>query len=196
MSSIYIAWFVTALILIIIEINIMSFYLMALALGALAGGIAAWMDGTFTAQAMTAGIVTIIAASLSFVLRKKLRTARDKSNNVLDIGQRVTVQPASIREDGSARVTYRGAQWEAFASEGPVSAGIWIISAVNGTQLILGQKVCEYPSQNKSDTLSSDLQSVNTDQPQGQSKAASSDFPDSDIAPSEQDSSSAERQDR
>ena len=152
MTMYYIGWFVVALVLLIFEINAMSFYLVALALGAIAGGISAYMEQTFTQQAVVAGIVTMIAAILSFYLRKKLKSPKDKSNNVLDIGQRVTVQPDNINADGTAKVLYRGAEWQAFASEGSLSAGIFLIENVNGTQLILGTKVSEYPE--KKNTVS------------------------------------------
>lgn len=152
MTMYYIGWFVVALVLLIIEINAMSFYLVSLALGAIAGGISAYMEQTFTQQAVVAGIVTMIAAILSFYLRKKLKSPKDKSNNVLDIGQRVTVQPDNINADGTAKVLYRGAEWQAFASEGSLSAGIFLIENVNGTQLILGTKVSEYPE--KKNTVS------------------------------------------
>lgn len=149
MTIYYIGWFVIALVLLIVEINVMSFYLVALALGAIAGGISAYMDCTLTNQSVIAGVVTMIAAILSFYLRKKLKSPQDKSNNVLDIGQRVTVQPDNINSDGSAKVIYRGAEWQAFAKEGPLSAGIFLIDKVNGTQLILGTKVSDYPDTQK-----------------------------------------------
>lgn len=152
MTMYYIGWFVVALVLLIFEINAMSFYLVSLALGAIAGGISAYMEQTFTQQAVVAGIVTMIAAILSFYLRKKLKSPKDKSNNVLDIGQRVTVQPDNINADGTAKVLYRGAEWQAFASKGSLSAGIFLIENVNGTQLILGTKVSEYPE--KKNTVS------------------------------------------
>lgn len=159
MTIYYIGWFVVALVLLIVEINAMSFYLVALALGAIAGGISAYMEQTFTQQAVVAGIVTMIAAILSFYLRKKLKSPKDKSNNVLDIGQRVTVQPDNINADGSAKVLYRGAEWQAFASEGSLSSGIFLIESVNGTQLILGTKVSEYPEKKNSDNASDNASS-------------------------------------
>lgn len=154
MSLYYIGWFVIALVLLIIEINLMSFYLVALALGAIAGGISAYMDCTFTNQAVIAGLVTMVTAILSFYLRKKLKSPKDKSNNVLDIGQRVTVQPDNINADGSAKVLYRGAEWQAFAKEGALSAGIFLIENVNGTQLILSTKVSDYPDNKTNKTTS------------------------------------------
>lgn len=159
MTIYYIGWFVVALVLLIVEINAMSFYLVALALGAIAGGISAYMEQTFTQQAVVAGIVTMIAAILSFYLRKKLKSPKDKSNNVLDIGQRVTVQPDNINADGSAKVLYRGTEWQAFASEGSLSSGIFLIESVNGTQLILGTKVSEYPEKKNSDNASDNASS-------------------------------------
>lgn len=148
MTAYYIGWFVVALVLLIIEINAMSFYLMALALGAVAGGISAFLECSFTNQALIAGLVTIIAACLSFYLRKKLKGSADNTNNVLDIGQRVTVSPDNIKPDGTAKVVYRGAEWQVYSSQGPLSAGIYLIDKVNGTQLELGTKLSDYPENN------------------------------------------------
>ena len=145
MNAYYITWFVIALVLLIIEINAMSFYLLALSLGALAGGISAYLECSLTTQTLNAGLVTIIASCLSFYLRKRFKSVNDKSNNVLDIGQRVTVSPDNINIDGTAKVIYRGATWQVYSSQGPLSAGIYLIDKVNGSQLELGTKLSDFP---------------------------------------------------
>lgn len=137
----YIIWFIVALILVIVEMNFMSFYLMAVALGAAAGGITAYMSYDLTTQGIVAGIVTIFASCGSFYLRHKLKTHQDKMNNELDRGQRVVVKADRIREDGTAMVTYRGADWIAYQEGSALSAGIYFIARIDGTRLVLGEQI-------------------------------------------------------
>lgn len=126
-------WFVLCVICIGVEMMIGTLYLLAVALGAFCAGIVSYLGFSLTTQFMTAGIITIAgAACFYFIKRRRAVPDRDDS---LDIGQMVSVR--EINDDGSATVTYRGAQWKAFASEGKLSPGTYTIERVNGTQLIL-----------------------------------------------------------
>lgn len=149
----YIIWFIVALIIVIIEMNLMSFYLMAVALGAAAGGITAYMSYDITIQGIVAGIVTIIASCGSFYLRHKLKTHQDKMNNELDRGQRVVVKADRLREDGSALVSYRGADWIAYKEDSALTAGIYFIARIDGTRLILGDKLPAAATTTTEDTI-------------------------------------------
>ena len=137
----YIAWFIAALLIIIVEMNVMTFYLMAVALGAIAGGLGAYFELTLSNQFMLAGVVTIVAACFSFWLRRKFKSHMDKQNNELDRGQRVVVKADKIREDGTADVTYRGTDWRAYKENAVLTPGIYFIVRVDGTQLVLGDKI-------------------------------------------------------
>lgn len=141
MTLYYIAWFIAALVLVIVEMNLMSFYLMALALGAAAGGIAAYLEMPLQEQCIAAGIVTMLAACGSFYLRRKLKHHMDKDNNELDRGQRVVVKADNIREDGTALVNYRGTEWVAYKEKSIVTPGIYFIARVDGTKLVLGDQL-------------------------------------------------------
>lgn len=141
MTIYYISWFILALVILILEINLMSFYLMAVALGMIGGGIAAFMGYDFDYQLIIASVITIIAACFSFYLRKKLKLHSDRSNNTLDIGQRVTVTKEQIRTDGTALVNYRGAEWIAYVPEQILTPGIYHIEKLDGTKLVLGNKI-------------------------------------------------------
>lgn len=137
----YIIWLVIALIIVIVEMNLMSFYLMAVALGAAAGGITAYMSYDLPTQGIVAGIVTIISSCGSFYLRRKLKNHQDKMNNDLDRGQRVVIKDDRLNEDGTATVSYRGADWVAYKENAPLTAGIYFIARIDGTRLVLGDQI-------------------------------------------------------
>ena len=67
MTLYYIAWFIAALVLVIVDMNLMSFYIMALALGAAAGGIAASLVPPFPTHSLAACLCTILAPFRSFL---------------------------------------------------------------------------------------------------------------------------------
>lgn len=154
MTLYYITWFILALILVIFEMHLMSFYLMALALGAAAGGIAAYFEFPLQEQCMIAAIATIVAACGAFYLRRKFKSHLDKSHNDLDHGQRVVVKEDNIREDGTALVSYRGSEWIAYKPNAVLKAGIYFIERINGTQLVLGDQLPQNEPQAK-DSVSS-----------------------------------------
>lgn len=162
MTLYYIAWFIAALVLVIVEMNLMSFYLMALALGAAAGGIAAYLELPIQEQCMAAGIVTILAACGSFYLRRKLKHHMDKNNNELDRGQRVVVKADNLREDGTALVNYRGTEWVAYKEKAVLIPGIYFIARVDGTKLVLGDQL-EQPENSTAPSSESDAQSQPSD---------------------------------
>lgn len=141
MDIYYIAWFIVALVLVIVEMGLMSFYLIAVAVGAVAGGICAYMEGSITQQFIVSGIVTIIASFGAIYLRRKLKSAMDKNHNELDKGQRVVVQQDKIKKDGTATVNYRGTEWVAYKENELLTPGIYFIVRLDGPQLVLGDKI-------------------------------------------------------
>lgn len=141
MDIYYIAWFIVALVLVIVEMGLMSFYLMAVAVGAVAGGICAYIEGSITQQFIVSGIVTIIASFGAIYLRRKLKSAMDKNHNELDKGQRVVVQQDKIKKDGTATVNYRGTEWVAYKENELLTPGIYFIVRLDGPQLVLGDKI-------------------------------------------------------
>ncbi len=138
---IYIAWFVLALVSLIIEINVMTIYLIALALGAAAGGVADLMGWSFALQSTIAGVVTMIASCASFYIRKSLKSKDDKKINQLDMGQRIIVKAQMIQADGTAKVAYRGADWTAYLEDAIVSPGIYLIDRLDGSRIVLGKQL-------------------------------------------------------
>lgn len=141
MTIYYVSWFIIALICLIVEINAMTFYLLALAIGALTGGSLAYFEYDFTTQLTAAGIVTIISAAGSHYLRKKLKSPNDRKNNQLDMGQRVQVHQSAIAADGTAHVDYRGAQWQAYKENEMLTPGVYVIARLDGARIVLGDKI-------------------------------------------------------
>lgn len=137
----WMAWFLAAGLLVILELFTGTFYLLMTAIGVAAGGVAAL--GGFGApwQAAVAAIVGIAATLMLRRSRfgKPLRTEAARDPNVnLDIGQRLVVEQWS---HGAARVMYRGALWDVELAPDAdiVAAGgaSYTICEVRGSRLIV-----------------------------------------------------------
>ncbi|HEY6774037.1 MAG TPA: NfeD family protein [Oxalicibacterium sp.] len=137
-------WFAAACVLVILEMATGTFYLLMIAFGAAAGGIAAFVGLHGAAQCVIAAVVAAVATAA--LRRSKLGrservdAARDPAIN-LDIGQALEVGEWRIA-DGSgqaiARVMYRGALWDAeLAPGGTAVPGLFIIREVRGNRLLL-----------------------------------------------------------
>ena len=134
----WITWFLAAGVLVIVELLTGTFYILMLALGVAAGGLAALAGAGIAAQTVAASLVGVLATALlrRSRLGKPNRSDSATDPNVnLDIGQTVTV-PAW--QDGTARVMYRGAMWDIELAPGSApQAGQCIIRAVRGSRLIV-----------------------------------------------------------
>lgn len=135
-------WFGMAGVLVIAEIFSGTFYLLMIALGALAGGAAALVGFVFSLQMAIAAIAGAIATYLlrksSFAKQRKLPASRDPNVN-LDIGQTVYV---GQWRGNSARVMYRGAMWDLELMPGAAAvAGTFIIREIRGSHLIVDNTV-------------------------------------------------------
>ncbi|ODP30852.1 NfeD family protein [Pandoraea sp. ISTKB] len=131
-------WFGVAGLIVVLELASGTFYLLMVALGVAAGGVAALLRADWPLQWVTAAVVAGVAV---WVLRRsrfgKRRIKVDASadpNTNLDIGQRLRVE--SWRPDGQARAMYRGAEWdiELMPGEAP-DAGWFVIREVRGSRL-------------------------------------------------------------
>ena len=132
----YIYWFMLALVLAGLEMATGTFYMLVLS-GAMAlGGLAALAGMELAIQMVVAGVAAVIGA---LVLRRiKGAKPANADSNSLDIGQPVKV--LTWNADGTARVHYRGAEWDAEpeSSDTP-REGILYIKAMQGSKLILTQ---------------------------------------------------------
>jgi membrane protein implicated in regulation of membrane protease activity len=132
----YIYWFMLALLLLGLEMASGTFYMLVLSLAAALGGAAALAGLELTMQLALVGV----AAVAGTLILRRTRSARpdDKGNEGFDIGQPVRV--LSWNADGTARVHYRGADWDAEPESADMPReGVLYIKATKGSKLILSQ---------------------------------------------------------
>ncbi|HWP18636.1 MAG TPA: NfeD family protein [Burkholderiaceae bacterium] len=134
-----IAWWVAAGVAVALELTTGTFYLLMLALGLAAGALAAHAGLGFAAQLVVAAAVGGGAVAAWHVRRTKNPSAAPAQANRdvnLDIGQRVQI-PA-WNADGTARITYRGANWTArYAGPHAPTPGPHVIRAIEGNLLLV-----------------------------------------------------------
>ncbi|GGI16617.1 NfeD family protein [Oxalicibacterium faecigallinarum] len=136
-------WFAIACVLVGLEMASGTFYLLMIAIGAAAGGIAALLGLDGLAQCVVAALLAAIA---TFGLRrsgfaKKAVVDANRDPNVnLDVGQLLEVHAWHVVAGAAAtaRVRYRGALWDVELEEGghPV-AGAFVIREARGNRLIV-----------------------------------------------------------
>ncbi len=112
-------WLGLAALALIGELATGTFYLLLVALGLAAGGVAAWFGAALQWQLVACGVVLLaglLVLRKTRVLKQRgLDAARNADVN-LDIGQTVVVE--SWSDNGTARVWYRGAHWQAELARG------------------------------------------------------------------------------
>jgi membrane protein implicated in regulation of membrane protease activity len=104
-------WFILAFAVLGLELLTGTFYMLVYSTAIAAGGIMAYLGFSFTLQL---AVTAVIGVAGTFALRV-WRTANPanvaETSQNLDIGHHVTVE--TWHANGSARVTYRGTQWDA-----------------------------------------------------------------------------------
>lgn len=131
----YVYWFVLALILLGLELATGTFYILVMSCALGAAGLVALLGGGAEWQYVTAAAVGVAGTVL---LRRSKITARGREiqEQGLDVGQ--SVQVLQWRDDGTARVHYRGADWDAKPeSAGLGREGTFYIREVRGNTLII-----------------------------------------------------------
>ncbi|MFT4100435.1 MAG: NfeD family protein [Burkholderiaceae bacterium] len=140
-------WWLIALCLGIAEMFTGTFYLLVLAIGCLAGGLAALAVASAPAQMVVAAIASLLAwAALRKLMRERRgaqASAQANRDVLLDIGERVRVD--SWDEHGRGFAHYRGARWQVelerqdgqgWASE-PARPGDYQIRRLAGNTLVV-----------------------------------------------------------
>lgn len=131
-------WLVTG-VLVAAELATGTFYLLMLALGAAAAALAAHAGLGASAQQVLAAVVGGGAIALWHWRRRQRPDAPPASANrdvLLDVGSSVKVE--HWHADGTARVHYRGAGWDArWVGAGAPSAGAHVVRSVEGNRLML-----------------------------------------------------------
>ena len=134
----WMVWLALAGMLVILEMFSGTFYLLMIALGMVAGALAAWLGLSAEVQILLAALVGA-AAALAVRRRRPRKTdsARDPNIN-LDIGQSLHV---SHWHEGTARVMYRGALWDVELAHGAhARTGQFVIREVRGSRLIVSNQ--------------------------------------------------------
>ncbi len=130
-------WWIVAGLLIAAELATGTFYLLLLALGAAGAALAAHAGAGFVVQLLVAALFAAGTVVLWYRRRRQPRIAPSEDRNVnLDIGERVQVE--RWEPDGSSRVRYRGAAWDArYAGSGAPLPGEHRIRSIDGSRLLL-----------------------------------------------------------
>jgi membrane protein implicated in regulation of membrane protease activity len=134
---------VLALVLAGVEMLTGTFYLLALAMAMIAGGVVGWLGGSFAWQ-LCAVSVTGVAGCLAAYYWHHKAGGKPQQQMAFDVGQRVQV--LIWNDDGSARVSYRGSRWDAIAAtpETPRRDSMVIVE-VRGSILVLDENPLSTP---------------------------------------------------
>ena len=130
----YWVWWVLAALLVGLELVTGTFYLLAVGVAFVVGGIVAWMGASVPAQLLVGGGLAVIAVIAAHQWRKARGTPAPQAP--LDRGQSVRVH--RWNPDGTARVDYRGTQWDAELAPGQhTRADTMYIVDTRGSVLVL-----------------------------------------------------------
>ena len=140
-------WWLMAGVLVVAELATGTFYLLMIALGAVAGALAAHAGLGTEVQLSAAAVVAALTAGGWYAWKRRRQQrlgdhplgTQAAPDLELDLGQ--VVQVSAWEPDGSAHVTYRGAPWRARLQHGadsvPPEPGAYRICAMQGNLLLL-----------------------------------------------------------
>jgi membrane protein implicated in regulation of membrane protease activity len=136
-------WWIAAIVVVAFELATGTVYLLMVALGLAAGGLAAWVGHGFAVQLLVAAVLATAGCLVVRRMRARLPKQAESQRNAnvqIDLGNTVTVE--AWQADGTAQVQYRGAQWSAKldAGQGAASAGAHSIVAMQGNTLVLKRR--------------------------------------------------------
>jgi membrane protein implicated in regulation of membrane protease activity len=132
-------WWITAGLLVILELATGTFYLLMLALGAVAGALAAYGGLAPTGQMLVSALVALATVLACYYWRKQRPggpSARAERSVNLDVGE--TIQIEHWNADGTTTIRYRGAPWTAMLRSGqtPQSGPHRVIELVGNRLLV------------------------------------------------------------
>ena len=134
----YWVWWLTAVVLVIAEILSGTFYLLAIAIGLAAAGIAAYFGVAWGGQASIAALLCTVSVAGIYVWKRRQAKSEEQSNFAYDVGQEV--QAVLWSDQRHARVRYRGAEWDAELAGGATADAArltWRIKEIAGSRLII-----------------------------------------------------------
>lgn len=136
--SVYWAWWIVAAVLIGIELVVGTFYLLAIGVAVALGGVAAWLGAGQPMQFALAGVLGVLLTIIAH--RWRIARATPPPQPPLDVGQAVQIR--TWKPDGTARVAYRGADWDAelAAADTPRAETMYIVATRANTLVLSDRK--------------------------------------------------------
>jgi membrane protein implicated in regulation of membrane protease activity len=127
-----------AVVLVIAEMNSGTFYLVAVAFGLAAAGLAAYLGMAWGGQVAIAALLCTVSIAGIYRWKQQQEPILKQGNHAYDIGQ--SVQALRWSDERHARISYRGAEWDAELA-GTASADTvrktWLIREIAGSRLII-----------------------------------------------------------
>jgi membrane protein implicated in regulation of membrane protease activity len=136
-------WWIATIAVVALELATGTVYLLMVALGLGAGGLAAWVGHGFAVQLLVAAALATAGCLVVQRMRARMPKQAESQRNAnvqIDLGNTVTVDV--WQADGTAQVQYRGAQWSAKldAGQGTATPGAHNIVAMQGNTLVLKRR--------------------------------------------------------
>lgn len=134
----YWVWWLAAVVLVIAEMLSGTFYLVAVAFGLASAGCAAYLGMAWISQAAVAALLCTVSVAGVYRWKRQQAKSSQQSNFAYDIGE--SVQAMHWSDERHARVSYRGAEWDAeLASNATADAArqTWRIKKIVGSRLII-----------------------------------------------------------
>jgi len=129
-------WWVLAVILVGAELMTGTFYLLAVGVAFAVGGVAALVGASLPMQLIVAGVLSVAGTMIAHRWRRARVPPPSPS---LDLGQ--TVKVLGWKDDGGARVNYRGTQWDAeLAGPGVARVETMYIVGTRGSTLLIADR--------------------------------------------------------
>lgn len=134
----YWVWWITAVVLVIAEMLSGTFYLLAVAAGMAVAGGAAYLGVAWSGQAAIAALLCTVSVAGVSRWRQQQAKSSGQNNFAYDIGE--SVQAVHWADERHARVSYRGAEWDAELADdatADTARPIWRIKKIAGSRLII-----------------------------------------------------------
>ena len=128
------AWAVIGIVLVIVELLTGTFYLLVLGIAAFGAALAAWLGQGFPVQVIVAAAIAALGCYGVHVYRARNMTQQMPQ---VDAGQPANFESWVDRGARLARVSYRGASWDALVEgeESPEAGAILYVLATQGNTL-------------------------------------------------------------
>ena len=128
------AWAVIGIVLVIVELLTGTFYLLVLGIAAFGAALAAWLGQGFPVQVIVAAAIAALGCYGVHVYRASNMTQQMPQ---VDAGQPANFENWVDRGARLARVSYRGASWDALVEgeESPEAGAILYVLATQGNTL-------------------------------------------------------------